>query len=390
MQEDGFSHSDLYRRACRAHERKLRGAIEQALRSRAGRARRRRRRRRALRELHRRDPLRPGHGLPRQRAGEARHASRGRRDAARGDPRRRHRLDARRHARRSRRSARAACAGFEIEVLGTDPDVDRRLLGGGRVRGALLPGPADRRAQPARRPCRRSPTAASTLIHVCSPGPRRHRRRARQPRPRRAAARQLPHRADRLRRPALGRAARRAGDGARRGHVLRRVRPRALPQPGLRRDARRHRRGRREGRALGPRRRHRALRSRAARGRPARTAARGEAKPEHSIDVLYAGRITREKGADLLADAFLRHGRASRGCAWCSSAAGPSRSACASASARRRHFLGWLDGERSRAPTRAPTSSSSPAAPTPSARSCSRRRPAVCRSSPSPRAARCR
>ncbi len=31
MQEDGFSHSDLYRRACRAHERKLRGAVEQVL-----------------------------------------------------------------------------------------------------------------------------------------------------------------------------------------------------------------------------------------------------------------------------------------------------------------------------------------------------------------------
>jgi hypothetical protein len=27
MQQDGFSHSDLYRRACRAHERKLRAAV---------------------------------------------------------------------------------------------------------------------------------------------------------------------------------------------------------------------------------------------------------------------------------------------------------------------------------------------------------------------------
>jgi glycosyltransferase involved in cell wall biosynthesis/predicted metal-dependent phosphoesterase TrpH len=31
MQEDGFSHSDLYRRACRAHERRLRDAVEQAV-----------------------------------------------------------------------------------------------------------------------------------------------------------------------------------------------------------------------------------------------------------------------------------------------------------------------------------------------------------------------
>jgi glycosyltransferase involved in cell wall biosynthesis/predicted metal-dependent phosphoesterase TrpH len=33
MQQDGFSHSDLYRRACRLHERKLRAAVEQAVRA---------------------------------------------------------------------------------------------------------------------------------------------------------------------------------------------------------------------------------------------------------------------------------------------------------------------------------------------------------------------
>lgn len=33
MQEDGFSHSDLYRRACRLHERKLRAAVERAVRA---------------------------------------------------------------------------------------------------------------------------------------------------------------------------------------------------------------------------------------------------------------------------------------------------------------------------------------------------------------------
>jgi glycosyltransferase involved in cell wall biosynthesis/predicted metal-dependent phosphoesterase TrpH len=36
MQEDGFSHSDLYRRACRLHERKLRAAVERAVRAIAG------------------------------------------------------------------------------------------------------------------------------------------------------------------------------------------------------------------------------------------------------------------------------------------------------------------------------------------------------------------
>jgi glycosyltransferase involved in cell wall biosynthesis/predicted metal-dependent phosphoesterase TrpH len=36
MQEDDFSHSDLYRRACRLHERKLRAAVEQAVRAATG------------------------------------------------------------------------------------------------------------------------------------------------------------------------------------------------------------------------------------------------------------------------------------------------------------------------------------------------------------------
>jgi glycosyltransferase involved in cell wall biosynthesis/predicted metal-dependent phosphoesterase TrpH len=38
MQEDGFSHSDLYRRACRLHERKLRAAVEDAVRAVVGEA----------------------------------------------------------------------------------------------------------------------------------------------------------------------------------------------------------------------------------------------------------------------------------------------------------------------------------------------------------------
>jgi glycosyltransferase involved in cell wall biosynthesis/predicted metal-dependent phosphoesterase TrpH len=36
MQEDGFKHSDLYRRACRLHERKLRDAVETAVRAAGG------------------------------------------------------------------------------------------------------------------------------------------------------------------------------------------------------------------------------------------------------------------------------------------------------------------------------------------------------------------
>jgi glycosyltransferase involved in cell wall biosynthesis/predicted metal-dependent phosphoesterase TrpH len=38
MQQDGFSHSELYRKACRLHERKLRAAVEHALRAATGAA----------------------------------------------------------------------------------------------------------------------------------------------------------------------------------------------------------------------------------------------------------------------------------------------------------------------------------------------------------------
>ena len=38
--------------------------------------------------------------------------------------------------------------GFEIEVVGTDPDVDRRLSAVARARGALTTRACDRRAEP--------------------------------------------------------------------------------------------------------------------------------------------------------------------------------------------------------------------------------------------------
>ena len=52
--------------------------------------------------------------------------------------------------------------------------------------------------------------------------------------------------------------------------------------------------------------------------------------------VLYAGRLTQEKGADLLADAFLRGTRTTRGCTWCWPAAAPRSTRCARASASTR------------------------------------------------------
>ena len=38
MQDDGFNHADLYRRACRVHERKLRLAVAVAVRAASGEA----------------------------------------------------------------------------------------------------------------------------------------------------------------------------------------------------------------------------------------------------------------------------------------------------------------------------------------------------------------
>ena len=81
---------------------------------------------------------------------------------------------------------------------------------------------------------------------------------------------------------------------------------------------------------------------------------------------------------------------ATRACTSAWPAAAPRRTRCASASASTRaSWAGWR-ATRWPTPTRAPTSSSSPAAPTPSGRSCSRPRPAGCRSSRWPRAARAR
>ena len=170
-------------------------------------------RRRAVRRLHRGDPLRAGR--PRSSPTSTPSCARARRAAAAGAQaratatRRGSRssptASARRTASRarSRRSASAACPGFEIEVRRHRP----------RGRPAPVRGRRDRRARstPAcgsacracRRPCRRSPTAASTLIHVCSPGPAGHRGALVARALGRAARRQLPHRAGRLRRPAL-------------------------------------------------------------------------------------------------------------------------------------------------------------------------------------------
>ena len=59
--------------------------------------------------------------------------------------------------------------GFEVEVIGTDPNVDRRLSAVAEVDDPVLRGPEDRRAEPARRSSRRWPRAATTSCTSARP-----------------------------------------------------------------------------------------------------------------------------------------------------------------------------------------------------------------------------
>ena len=110
--------------------------------------------------------------------------------------------------------------------------------------------------------------------------------------------------------------------------------------------------------------------------------------PADSINVLYAGRLTKEKGVDLLADAFLTARWRDPRLHLVLAGAGRRRSHCASDSAITRRSSAGSAGSISLAPTRAPTRSCSGARPTRSARCCSRPRRAGCRSSRQRRAVR--
>ena len=90
--------------------------------------------------------------------------------------------------------------GFEVEVVGTDRNVDRRLSAVAEIDIPFYAGPEGRRAEPAgdRRGARRR--AATTSSTSARPGPSGAAAGDHRPRHGRAGARQLPHRARRLRR----------------------------------------------------------------------------------------------------------------------------------------------------------------------------------------------
>ena len=151
--------------------------------------------------------------------------------------------------------------GWDVEVIGTDAGVDRRLSAVTEVEVPSYPGlvigvpslPAvvDALAE-----------GRYDVVHVDGARPGRGDGRGARADHGRAGRRELPHRALRLRRHAHRRPTRRGGrrDGAR--GLLRRRRPRAVAEPVGGRDAARPRGRRRPHRPLGPRRRHRSLRRR--------------------------------------------------------------------------------------------------------------------------------
>ncbi len=174
MQDERFSHSDLYRRACRIHERKLRAAVSRAVRAAGGQA-----------TCGQAEALPAAAGLFESCIAAIPYAP-----ATAFLANEKAKLDPRREDGETPRVAILAdgigsthgvtrvieeirqrgVPGFEIEVLGTDPDVDRRLSAVAEFDVPYYPGL--RIGVPS------LSAAVQTLadgcfdvIHVCSPGP---------------------------------------------------------------------------------------------------------------------------------------------------------------------------------------------------------------------------
>ena len=233
--------------------------------------------------------------------------------------------------------------GFEVEVIGTDMNVDRRLpavaeveipfYAGLEVGVPSLPAVVEALAD-----------GRYGLVHSARPGrpgsPPRSPLTSSSCRSPAPTTRSSPPTRACVRRPGA-RARRRGGPG----RLLRRVRRGAVAVRGLGRPAGRARRRRRPDRPLGPRRRR----------RPVPPAASRPGRFGEAIHVLYAGRQTAEKGVDLLAESFLPRATATGGCTCCSRAAGPRRTGCARASAQRRRSSAGSTATTSRSRTRART-----------------------------------
>ncbi len=342
MQEDGFSHSDLYRRACRAHERKLRVAVERALAAARGE----------------RDVASAATGLFESCTAAIPYAP-----ATAFLANERAKLDTRREDGETPRVAILAdgigsthgvtraveeirsrgVEGFEIEVVGTDPAVDRRLAAVAEFEVPYYPGL--RIGVPSLSAAVQTIADGSfDLIHVCSPGPV-------------GIVGALVSRG--LGVPLLGSyhteltayaglrsGERRVADAMALGVSTFYGACDLVLSPSPASDATlaaigvgaekvaRWDRGVDTAR-FGPELREQGL---------AELAASAHAKPPGAIDVLYAGRITREKGADLLADAFLSaHARDPR-LRLVLAGGGPEEQRLRERVGDGAVFLGWLEG----------------------------------------------
>ncbi|HEX3909888.1 MAG TPA: glycosyltransferase [Solirubrobacteraceae bacterium] len=343
MQEDGFSHSDLYRRASRAHERKLRVAIEHALDA----ARGEREVAEAAGELFQSCTA----AIPYAPATAFLANERAKLDTRREDgetPRVAILADgigSTHGVTRAVEEIRArGVRGFEIEVVGTDPEVDRRLSAVAEFEVPYYPGlqigvPSLSAA------VQTIADGSFDLIHVCSPGPvgivgalvsrglgvpllgSYHTELTayaglRSGEQRVAAAMDIGVRAfygacDLVLSPSPASDATLAQIG---------VGPERVARWDRGVDTERFDPGLREAALLEP-------------------AVRGQAKPEGAIDVLYAGRITREKGADLLAETFLRAREQDPRLRLVLVGGGPEEQRLRERVGEGAVFRGWLEGE---------------------------------------------
>jgi glycosyltransferase involved in cell wall biosynthesis/predicted metal-dependent phosphoesterase TrpH len=186
MQQDGFSHSDLYRRACRAHERKLRAAVEVAVGAATGRAEIASAAEALFEACIAAVPYAPARAfLASEQAKLAAIPASGPLLAGRPAPGARRRDDGERPrvailadgigsthgvTRTIEEIRQRGVPGFEIEILGTDPQVDRRMPAVAEIEVPFYPG--------LRIGIPSLPVAVDVLaegsfdaVHVCSPGP---------------------------------------------------------------------------------------------------------------------------------------------------------------------------------------------------------------------------
>ncbi|HEX4838321.1 MAG TPA: glycosyltransferase [Solirubrobacteraceae bacterium] len=375
MQEDGFSHSDLYRRACRLHERKLRAAVERAVRATTGEL-----------EEGATGTSSPAGGedgdlsaaatglfesciavIPYAPATAFLAKEQAKLDAHRddGDPPRVAILadgigSTHGVTRTIEEIRRRGVPGFEIEVIATDPDVDRRLSAVAELDVPFYPGL--RVGVPSLSAAVQTlAEGAFDALHVCSPGPAGvagallaralglpligsyHTEltayaKLRSGEPRVAEAMGMAVGAfydacDLVLSPSPASDEALATIGMAPGKVLRWDRgvDSSRFDPALRDDSLR------AGWA-------RDLASCATGAMSGTRAAARAAAAEGRVNVLYAGRITREKGAELLADAFLQARERDPRLQLVLAGGGPEQERLRERVGPHATFLGWLHG----------------------------------------------